>query len=82
MLNVIMEQHWEDILPKVSLTEDVEATLLGKDTEMQPVLQLITAIEEINMPEIKHHGAQLGIPIEKLSEIAIEAYRWVLKFEQ
>lgn len=82
LLNVIMERHWEDILPKVSLMDDVEATLMGKETAMQPVLQLIEAIEVIDMPKIKQYGAKLGISIEKLSEIAIEAYRWVLKFEK
>lgn len=80
-LDVIMNENWKDILPKLSLTHELEAALTGEDTAMQNYLQLVKAVEEMNMGQMKYYAEQLEIPIEKMSEISLAAHRWLMKIE-
>lgn len=76
LLDVILKQKWEDILPKFPLSEEVAKTLIGKRTSMRPYLDLAVATERFDWERINQLGNQLGVTKEELSRFSLESNRW------
>lgn len=79
-INIIMYQSWDRILPQLSLSEPINDTVRGKETEISPYLQLAEAMEDFHLPVIEEKAKLLGITDVRLTEISVEAHRWAVKF--
>lgn len=76
LLNVILKRSWDNVLPKLSLSETIAKTLKGEDTEIQPYLRLSDAVVRFAWDEVEKYAKRVGIPQSDLSKISIEAHKW------
>lgn len=76
LIDAVMRRKWEDILPLLSLSDVIIATLNGKQTEMSSYLQLVKAVECFDWETVERLSAELSIPKKVLSEIYLQAMRW------
>lgn len=76
LMDVIMKRSWDDILPLIPFSEEVEDTLKGTETEMMPYLELAIAVERFDWQEIRKIGEKLGVSEKELSVYSCEAIRW------
>src|SRR5699024_1449411 len=53
-INVIMQQYWNDILTKLSFTEEINRTLRGEQTDITPYVKMSEAIERLDMEMIEY----------------------------
>lgn len=81
LINAIMKRPWEDILPLLSLSEEVVRTLIGEKTEITPYLQLAEAVERFEWDRLQVLSEELGISEPELSRLSMQAHRWVLEIE-
>lgn len=80
MINLIMRRKMEDILPLLSLSSEIQETISGHNTAMTPYLELVIAVEDLDMPRIDIYSQVIGIEKEYLAKYTHEAYSWVNKF--
>lgn len=76
LIDAVMRRKWEDILPLLSLSDVIIATLNGKQTEMSSYLHLVKAVECFDWETVERLSAELSIPKKVLSEIYLQAMRW------
>lgn len=80
-INVIMQQDWNDILARLSFTDEINYTLRGEQTDITPYVKMSEAIERLDMEMIELYAMVLNIDMKKLSEISKEAHKWATKFD-
>ena len=56
-----MKQEWEEILLLIPLSDKVTNTLTGSDTEIQPFIELVEAIEKLEVDRIASLAIELKI---------------------
>lgn len=81
LINAILRRKWEDILPLLSLSEDVVNTLVGELTPITPYLQLAIAIERFDWETVQRLSNQIGISEKELSRLSLKAHQWVQGIE-
>lgn len=81
LIDVIMHTNMEDILPQLSLSTEINNTLLGEETEYTPYLKLAIALENFNLKKIKKYREKLHINENILSRLSREAHRWATTFD-
>lgn len=81
LIDIIMRNELEFIIPQLSLSNEISQTLLGKETKISPYLQLAIALEEFKFEEAKEAAQQIGIEAKRLSEIVQEAHHWATLFD-
>lgn len=81
LINVIMKQNWEDILPKISLTDEINRTFLGEQTEITPYIQISEALEKLDMDLIDKYAQELGLSGATISDILKQAHKWTTHFD-
>src|SRR5699024_977225 len=65
LIDIIMRQNIEDVLPQLSLSNTIVATLLGENTEITPYLHLTKTLEEFKLDTIKEQSLAVGIHEQK-----------------
>lgn len=81
LIDIIMRNELEFIIPQLSLSNEISQTLLGKETKISPYLQLAIALEEFKFEEAKEAAQQIGIEAKRLSEIVQDAHHWATLFD-
>jgi len=76
LLNVIMGKEWEDILSNVPLSNVVNETLRGNQTEISTYLEVAEAAERFDWERLELLAAQLGLTYEEIRKYSNEAVRW------
>lgn len=76
LLNVIMGKEWEDILSNVPLSNVVNETLRGNQTEISTYLEVAEAAERFDWERLELLAAQLGLTYEEIRTYSNEAVRW------
>lgn len=82
LIDAVMGMKWEDILPLLSLSDDIIEALEGEDTEMFHYLQLIEAVERFEWDRVELLSRRLGIPKKVLSDAFLGALRWSQGIEE
>lgn len=77
LIDVIMKRDWQDILPLLSLTDDVSNTLAGKTTTITPYVKLAEAVERFNIEDIEQLAEEIGVDYDELSNFSQQANRWL-----
>ncbi len=80
MIDIIMNQNWDSILPRLHFTDIINDTLIGKETPMTPYLKLSIAVERLDMEEIEYYASLLQVEQKKLRKMTREAHKWTTKF--
>lgn len=76
MLDVILHRDWHEIEQDIPLSDNVMHTLMGEPTQMSPYIQLVIAVERLDVPRMKALCAELDIPMNDLCVYSQEAIRW------
>ncbi|WP_432354574.1 EAL and HDOD domain-containing protein [Sporosarcina sp. A2] len=76
MLNLILHRDWEEIEHDIPLSDDVMHTLTGESTKMMPYLQIVIAVERLDLPRMKVLCKELNLSLNELSVYSQEAIRW------
>lgn len=80
-INIIMQQDWDDILTRLSFTDEINRTLKGEQTDITPYVKLSEAIERIDLKMIELYAIVLNIDMKTLSQISKEAHKWATQFD-
>lgn len=81
LIDAIMQSNLEDVIPQLSLSEMIVDTLLGKETEIQPFLQLAVSLESFEMEKLDDYVQVLNIEERKLIEFVRESHKWATIFD-
>ena len=81
LMDVIMKQEWEEILLLIPLSDKVTNTLTGSDTEIQPFIELVEAIERLEVEKIASLAIELKIDAHVLGTYSQQANRWARMLE-
>lgn len=81
LIDVIMKRSWEDILPHLSLSQEITMTLMGEETEIFPYVRLSEGLERFNIDLIEQYAPEIGITNSELTKISIEAQHWATHFD-
>lgn len=81
LMNVILRRSWEEIWELIPLSDKVQLTLKGEQTEITPYLQLAEAIERFDWEGIELHSRTLDISIKELTRYALQAHSWTQRLE-
>ncbi|MFD1926863.1 EAL and HDOD domain-containing protein [Sporosarcina siberiensis] len=76
LLNVIMGKEWDDILTHIPLSNLVNETLRGNQTEISMYLEVAEAAERFDWERLEVLAAQLGLTYEEILKYSNEAVRW------
>jgi EAL and modified HD-GYP domain-containing signal transduction protein len=76
LINIIMKRDWEDILPKISLSDKVSKTLRGEQTEMTEFIQLAESLEYLDIQKSQLLAGEMGITMKELSKFSKDANQW------
>ncbi|WP_438316027.1 EAL and HDOD domain-containing protein [Sporosarcina sp. FA9] len=76
LLNVIMGKEWDDILANVPLSNIVNETLRGNQTEISTYLEVAVAAERFDWERLELLAAKLGLTYEEILKYSNEAIRW------
>ncbi|WP_342513005.1 HDOD domain-containing protein [Sporosarcina sp. FSL K6-1522] len=76
LIDVIMKRSWDDVLPLIAISDEVEQALRGEDSEITPYLQITEAIERLDLEQAKRLAEEVGIDYTQLSTYSLEANRW------
>ncbi len=81
LMNIMMRRSWEEIWGLIPLSDEVQQTLKGEQTEITFYLQLAEAIERFDWEQITHYSQTLDITINELSQYALQAHSWTQRLE-
>lgn len=81
LIDMIMQSDLEEVIPQLSLSEVITETLLGKDTEIQPYLQLAIGLETFEMENLDEYVKTLNIEERTLIKFVREAHKWATIFD-
>lgn len=81
LIDMIMQSDLEEVIPQLSLSEVITETLLGKDTEIQPYLQLAIGLETFEMENLDEYVQTLNIEERTLIKFVREAHKWATIFD-
>lgn len=77
LIHQILDINLEQFLIEIHATKEIKDALLSECGEYYPYIELAKYLEESNLEIVKILAKQIGISIEKLNEIHIEAINWV-----
>ncbi|CAM3280149.1 HDOD domain-containing protein [Filibacter tadaridae] len=76
LIDVIMNQNWEDILTHLPLSNGVAHTLTGQKTEITPYLELTKAVERFDWVSVARYANEINIDSAELSKFTQQANCW------
>lgn len=81
LIDRIMRNDIEYIIPQLSLSQEISQTLLGEETKISPYLRMAIALEEFDLTAAKQEAEAIGIDAKRLSQIVREAHHWATLFD-
>ena len=75
-LDAVMNAPLEQLLERISISEVVRNTLLGKQTEFSKIHQMVSAYETADWQTISRLASELGIEEDKIAKIYLESIEW------
>ena len=81
LVNLIIKREWHDILPEMSLSDKVEMTLLGQQTEITDILEIAASLEVLDIQKAKQLAEKIGVTMHELSALSKEANRWAQQID-
>lgn len=81
LIDVIMSNNMKNILPQLSLSNNISETLLGGKTEITPYLNLAISLESLEMDKIQQESFSLSINEDILIKFVQESHRWATVFD-
>lgn len=82
LIDVILKRRKEEIVPLLSLSEDIMNTLMDRETDMMPYLQLVKAIESLDLEKIKTYTSKINIEKKVIANFTHEAFAWMNQFNE
>jgi c-di-GMP phosphodiesterase len=76
LIDVLLARPLEDILQQLPLSEEVVSTIAGADTPLQPYLQLVISLENMEIEHIRQFARQIEVPATALLRMHYEATKW------
>lgn len=76
LIDVLLARPLKEILQQLPLSEEVVATIEGSDTPLQPYLQLVIALENMEVERIRQFARQIEVPAPDLLRMHYEATKW------
>jgi EAL and modified HD-GYP domain-containing signal transduction protein len=78
LMDALFGQPMENILEQISVADEVRQALLGRSGTFGEILQLVEALERIeqNSPSLLPALDRLGLPLEELNVLQLEAFEW------
>lgn len=76
-IDSLLQRPLDKILQHLPFSEEIVNTLVYKNTEMTPILQLSIALNSLNWDLISELGDDLGIPSEQIDLIYYNTLEWV-----
>ena len=76
MIDTFMDRSMEDVLKKLSLSDDITKTLLGEDGEFKNILDLALSYERADWETVAERSRQLNIDLTTLADLHMEAMDW------
>lgn len=77
LIDVLLARPLQAILQQLPLSEEVVATISGESTMLQPYLQLVIALENMEVAQIRQCARQLNVTDKTLLHMHYEATKWV-----
>lgn len=81
LIDAIMHSSFVDIIPQLSFSETISATLFGEETEIKPYLDMAIALESFEIDQINEYTELLQIEEAKLTNYVREAHKWATIFD-
>lgn len=76
LIDVILGRPLHQILEQLPLSEGVVATLNGEATPLQPYLQLVISLENMEIERIHQFAQQIEVPESAILRMHYEANKW------
>ena len=76
LIDVILGRPLHQILEQLPLSEGVVATLNGEATPLQPYLQLVISLENMEIERIRQFAQQIEVPASAILRMHYEANKW------
>ncbi|HLS22277.1 MAG TPA: HDOD domain-containing protein [Pseudogracilibacillus sp.] len=81
LIDLIMQSEIEYIVPELSLSDKITATLLGEETEITPYLDLVTMLESLDGRIDEEHLEVLGLKAQTVAQFVQKAHQWATMFD-
>ena len=75
-MDAFMDRPLEEVLATMPVPADVSAALLGADTALGGIYQLVRAIERSDAAAVERGAGKLGLPLETVTRIYGDAVRF------
>ena len=76
LLDAILDQPMSDLTRELNLEESLQLALEGGDSPLRPLLDLAVALEVADWERIGLLTARLGITVEEIVDLNLEAIAW------
>ena len=76
-IDALLDRPLPDALAELGLAPDIKSAILGDDYRSASVLQLALACEKGRFPDLAARSLELGVALDKVSEIHASALSWV-----
>lgn len=76
LIDVLLARPLMGILQQLPLSEEVVATIAGAPSTLQPYLQLVIALENMEVSQIRHYARQINVTDTALLHMHYEATKW------
>jgi len=81
LIDLIMQSGIEYIVPELSLSDKITATLLGEETEITPYLDLVIMLESLDGRIDEEHLEVLGLKAQTVAQFVQKAHQWATMFD-
>lgn len=76
LLDVLLSQDLQEVIPKLNLHEDIENAIMYKDGELGSGLKLVQAIENFDYEGIEKHSTDLEINVRDINTLYQKSIKW------
>ena len=76
LVDALFDQPLMDILKELKLHPSITTALLERDGEDGVLLQLLESIERGDYPAMQQWATRVGVPVESVNRLALEAMAW------
>lgn len=76
LIDTILQRSMDNILSQLPLADNIIETILGRETEMTPYLQMAIALDKLNWDKVAELAVEIGISGKDLFAIYQEANKW------
>lgn len=77
LLDALLDKDMKDILPEMSLSEEVEKALMGEKNFFRSLLDLVIGYQEGHWDKVNDNSVKVGIDFENLAEAYLDAIDWI-----